>query len=49
METYHVGTIEELSCIDNNLQCHHEDYEEATVEQIAAKHQKMSGDQKSGE
>jgi protein-arginine kinase activator protein McsA len=36
---------------DNSLQCHteNEDYEEATVDQIAAKHQKTSEDQETSD
>jgi hypothetical protein len=40
-----LGTVSaKFSCIDNSLQCYNEneDCEDATVEQIAAKHQKTS-------
>jgi hypothetical protein len=34
LEMHHVGNYEEVSCIDNSLQCYNEneDYEEAIVE-----------------
>jgi hypothetical protein len=42
---HHVGN-NDFTCIDNRLQCcdENEDSEEATIEQIAAKHQKTSED-----
>jgi hypothetical protein len=51
LEMHYVGNYEEFSCIDNNIQCYYEneDCEEATVEQIAAKHQKTSEDQETDE
>jgi hypothetical protein len=51
LKMHNVGNYEDLSCIDNSLQCwnENEDCEEATVEQIAAKHQKTSYDQKTKE
>jgi hypothetical protein len=41
----------EFPCTDGSLQCYNEneDCEEATVEQIAAKHQKTSEDQETDE
>jgi hypothetical protein len=38
------SNCKEFSCINNSLQCYNEneDWEEAIVEQIAAKHQKIS-------
>jgi hypothetical protein len=49
LEMHHVRNYEEFLCIDNSLQCYNEneDCEEATVEQIAAKHRKTSEDQES--
>jgi hypothetical protein len=48
---HHVGNYEEFPCIGNSLQCYKEndDCEEATVEQIAAKHQKTLEDRESDE
>jgi hypothetical protein len=42
LEMHHFGNYEEFSCINNSLQCYNEseDWEEAVVEQLAAKHQK---------
>jgi hypothetical protein len=43
--------ITEFSCIDNSLQCYNEneDCEDATVEKIALKHQKISEYQETNE
>lgn len=43
----HIRNYKEFSSINNSLQWHNEneDYEEAVVEQTAAKHQKTSEDQ----
>jgi hypothetical protein len=51
LEIHHVGNYEEFSCIDNSLQRYNdnEDCEDATVEQIAAKHQKTSEYQEADE
>jgi hypothetical protein len=51
LEMHHIKNYEELSFIDNNLQCYNEneDSEEAFVEQIALKHQKTSEDQETDE
>jgi hypothetical protein len=51
LEMHHVRNYEEFSCIDNSLQCYNEngDCENATVEQIAAKHQKTSEYQETNE
>jgi hypothetical protein len=48
---HRVGNYEEFWCINNSLQCYHvnKDCEEAIVEQIAAKHQKISEDNKTDE
>jgi hypothetical protein len=47
LEAQHVRNYEDFSCTNNRLQCYNEneDYEEATVEQIAAEHQMASVDQ----
>jgi hypothetical protein len=44
LEMHHVENYEEFSCINNSLQSYNEneDCEDAIVEQIAAKHQKIS-------
>jgi hypothetical protein len=46
LQIHHIGNYEKFSCINHNLQCYNEneDCEEATVEQIAVKHQKTSED-----
>jgi hypothetical protein len=51
LETHHVRNCEEFSFINNSLQYYNanEDSEEATVAQIAAKHQKTSEDQETNE
>jgi hypothetical protein len=51
LEMHHVGSYEEFSCIDNGLQCYHEneDCEEAAVEQTAMKHQETSEDRETDE
>jgi hypothetical protein len=45
LEMHHVGNYEDFSCMDNSLQCYNEneDCEDEIVEQIAAKHEKTSG------
>jgi hypothetical protein len=44
LETQHVGNDEQFSCTGGTLQCYNEneECEEATVEEIAAKHHKTS-------
>jgi hypothetical protein len=51
LEMHHIENYEEFSCISNSLQCYNEnkDCEDAVVEQIAAKHQKISEYQESDE